>query len=185
MTFHLNSTKFNSLKDHLNCSDVLLNFFTCIFSYFRKLYLRWLQLEHICIHVSSLNKNDALESIRKLFNRKSILRNSTHPKSWNLQAMLTGEKFKKANARAEKARKLKSTLQWINQKTRCGKWKCGKYLVPNELFSLKLVKQQSNSLNAFFYALLDNWRKTVFQFQWKKLFNNCVLSSFVFAAACA
>jgi len=42
--------------------------------------------------------------------------------------MLTGEKFKKANATAEKARKLKSILKWINQKTRCGKWKCGKYL---------------------------------------------------------
>jgi len=64
--------------------------------------------------------------------------------------MLTGEKFKKANATAEKARKLKSILKWINQKTRCGKWKCGKYLVPNELLSLKLAKKQPNSLNVFF-----------------------------------
>ena len=47
----------------------------------------------------------------RIFNRKSISRNTTHRQSYHLQAVLTGVKRWKANTRSEKVNNLKTAMK--------------------------------------------------------------------------
>jgi len=54
----------------------------------------------------------------QIFYRKSISCNTTHCKSYHLQAMLTGVKRRKANTNSEKVNNLKTAMKKLRRHNR-------------------------------------------------------------------
>ena len=76
-----------------------------------KVWLRWL------IQVSTFHDGCKQGIDQQIFNRKSISRKITHPRSWKLQAKLTGEKLKGWSNSREKTQDYNQNLVTQAQKS--------------------------------------------------------------------